>query len=791
MRIRKIKIGLIFFICLPGAVSLLDAQSTLELIRKIKVDDDGPAGASDGCQFNRAGDIIAASDNSGYTKLFRVSDGTLVQQVKHSETEVDGPGGETNAIAFSADDQWMVTGMNDTGAKIWDVSSGELIVNLGRGTNTDGVAFSPNGKWLAIAEDEKAVVYSLPDFQKLVEIPHPTRHECNSIDWSRDSSLLLTGSDGAAAIVTRSLDWKPLYQIDFGVDRVKSVRFSPDTRYFAVAGQKQRCRIYEVENGKMVADLLHDSDAVALPGDDDDGNQPNIEAVEWSGDSRFVISGGPYDGVLRVWRVADWSLVGWAQGQEYSRQVEFLDVNPDNIVAASGDEGYVYLLRLNPPAEKPMIEQASSPDGMIIIEAEDFDLSVPGGEHEWVRLADATASGNAKVQALPDLISGPESKGDRDTDFMTWDPYKDSPRLDYRIHFSKIGTYYVWTRAEGIDVYANSYHVGLNGIPLDSADRMENDSKEWLWDSRTKDGIRPTIEIFEPGPATLNVWMREDGVEIDKIVLTPVRRHKPKDFGPEVTPRSSLPQAEQGRFLYEHPGFEEEEPITLPGSSYTLHQVDRPQPPRVSPPKMSQSVKAPSDAIVIFDGSSMDAFQENDSWRVRGDVLIAGSNFLRSLEHFGDCQLHVEWRTPNPPSMAHGLGRLGNSGIVLMGLYEVQIYDSYTSKIYPDGSAGSVYGQTPPLVNAMRAPGEWQHYDIIFQAPRFRNGELLEPAKVTVLHNGVLIQNNTEILGSTTHRKIAAYEAHESRLPLALKGESNPVEFRNIWIRNLPKANED
>jgi WD40 repeat protein len=781
----KNKIGIMVGVLLFTFGSILNAQSTLEVVRKIKVDDDGPAGASDGCQFNRAGDIIAASDNAGHTKLFRVSDGTLIRQVRHSESEVNGPGGETNAIAFSADDQWMVTGMNDTGAKIWDLSTGEMIKNLGRGTNTDGAAFSPNGEWLAIAEDEKAVVYRLSDFEKLVEIPHPTRHECNSIDWSEDSSLLLTGSDGAAAIVTRSLDWKPLYQIDFGVDRVKSVRFSPDTQYFAVAGQRQRCRIYEVTTGKLVADLQHDSDAVALPGDDDDGSEPNIEAVEWSPDSRFVLTGGPYDGVIRVWRVADWSLVGWAQGQEYSRQVEFLDMSSDNLLAASGDEGYVYLLRLTPPVERPSIEQASSPDGVISIEAEDFDISVPGGEHQWQRIADATASGETKVQALPDRVRGADSKGDRDKEFMTWDPYRDSPRLDYRINFSMIGTYYVWTRAKGTDVYANSYHVGLNGIPLDSADRMENDSKEWLWDSRTKDGIRPTIEIFEPGPAILNVWMREDGVEIDKIILVRDRRFKPKQFGPEVTPRSREPHKEEGRFVYAHPGFAEKQPITIPGSSFTLHQVDRPQPPRVVPSKHSHRGEAPSDAVVLFEGSSMEAFEDNNSWRIRGDVLIAGSNFLRTVESFGDCQLHVEWRAPAPPSLEHGLGRLGNSGIVLMGLYEVQIYDSYSSKIYPDGSAAAIYGQSPPSVNAMRGPGEWQQYDIIFRAPRFENGKLVEPARITVLHNGVLVQNHTEILGPTAHRKLESYQAHEAKLPLALKGERSPVEFRNIWIRQL------
>jgi hypothetical protein len=120
-----------------------------------------------------------------------------------------------------------------------------------------------------------------------------------------------------------------------------------------------------------------------------------------------------------------------------------------------------------------------------------------------------------------------------------------------------------------------------------------------------------------------------------------------------------------------------------------------------------------------------------------------------------------------------------------MGFYEVQVYDSYSSKIYPDGSAASIYGQSPPLVNAMRGPGEWQQYDIIFRAPRFENGELVEPAKISVFHNGVLVQNHTEILGPTAHRKLDTYQAHKAKLPLAFKGERSPVEFRNIWIREL------
>ena len=128
---------------------------------------------------------------------------------------------------------------------------------------------------------------------------------------------------------------------------------------------------------------------------------------------------------------------------------------------------------------------------------------------------------------------------------------------------------------------------------------------------------------------------------------------------------------------------------------------------------------------------------------------------------------------------------MGNSGVFFMQRYELQVFDSYTSKIYADGSAGAIYGQTPPLVNVCQPPGKWQTYDVVFTAPKFAEGKLIEPARITVLHNGVLIQNNTRILGPTKHKKALPYQPHAAKLPFFLQGHSNPVEFRNIWIREL------
>jgi WD40 repeat protein len=329
-------------------------SETLTLIRKIQVDRQGTAGAVDGCAFSTKGDLVAASDNTGLTKIYRVADGEFVLQVKHNERKVSRSNGETNAIHFSVDDRYFLTGMNDTGCKIWELATGKMIKNLGHGKNTDGAAFSPDGKWVAVAHDHIAAVYRLWDFEKVAEIGHP-KSECNSIDWSSDGSLLITGSDGACCKITRTADWQALHNIDFGKNRVKSVRISPDDQLVAVSGQAGRCRVYRVSNGKMVADLPHESHAQVLPGDDDDGDEPNVEAVEWSTEGRYLFTGGLYDGIIRIWRVADWSLIGSAQGQQYNRQVEYMAINPDNILAAGGDEGFLYLLKFEPPANNEAI----------------------------------------------------------------------------------------------------------------------------------------------------------------------------------------------------------------------------------------------------------------------------------------------------------------------------------------------------------------------------------------------------------------------------------------------------
>jgi hypothetical protein len=226
----------------------------------------------------------------------------------------------------------------------------------------------------------------------------------------------------------------------------------------------------------------------------------------------------------------------------------------------------------------------------------------------------------------------------------------------------------------------------------------------------------------------------------------------------------------------------------LPWCGFHKHDPDRPLPPEVRPGEFStqrQVGSPPSDAIVLFDGKDMSKWQPN-KWKVADGTLECTEGDIKTLESFGDCQLHIEWAAPNPPRGPKT--SRGNSGVFFMDLYEIQIADSYTEKVYPDGSAAAVYGETPPLVNATRPPGEWQVYDIIFTAPQFKDGKVAKPATVTMFHNNLLVHFNTEIHGPCEWRSIRPYAPHPEKLPLRLQAHGNPVRFRNIWIRPLDLA---
>ena len=222
---------------------------------------------------------------------------------------------------------------------------------------------------------------------------------------------------------------------------------------------------------------------------------------------------------------------------------------------------------------------------------------------------------------------------------------------------------------------------------------------------------------------------------------------------------------------------------------WKVHDMERPA-PKVVTPGVASTQTAPSDAIVLFDGSDLsewvnDKTGKTPGWKVENGYVevVKKAGMMSTRRSFGDCQLHIEWAAP-AEVVGDGQKR-GNSGVFFLGRYEVQVLDSYDNRTYSDGQAAAIYGQSPPLVNACRAPGEWQSYDIIFHAPVFKGGELLEAATVTVLHNGVLVQDHWAIKGTTFHKKPAAYKPHATKLPIKLQDHGNPMRFRNIWVREL------
>jgi hypothetical protein len=227
----------------------------------------------------------------------------------------------------------------------------------------------------------------------------------------------------------------------------------------------------------------------------------------------------------------------------------------------------------------------------------------------------------------------------------------------------------------------------------------------------------------------------------------------------------------------------------MTAQQWPVHSMDRPRPAVVDPGPERPPVPPPADAIVLFDGKDLSQWRSLEGapagWTVRDGYMevAAGAGSIRTERAFGDVQLHIEWATPTP---AKGEGQeRGNSGVFLMTHYEMQVLDSYRNETYADGQAGAVYGQTPPLVNASRPPGQWQTYDIIFHRPTFEHGAVRDSARVTVLHNEVLVQDNTVITGWTVHASRARYQPHADRLPLVLQDHGNPLRYRDIWIRDL------
>jgi hypothetical protein len=230
----------------------------------------------------------------------------------------------------------------------------------------------------------------------------------------------------------------------------------------------------------------------------------------------------------------------------------------------------------------------------------------------------------------------------------------------------------------------------------------------------------------------------------------------------------------------------------IPDTPFRVHDIARPAPRVITPGSASTegaAGRAPSDAVVLFDGRDLSGWVGKDGqpagWKVESGYteVTAKAGNIQTREHFGDCQLHVEWATPAEVK-GDSQGR-GNSGVFLMGRYEIQVLDCFENPTYADGTAGAIYGQYPPLVNACRRPGEWQTYDIVWLAPRFEGDSVVTPAYATIFLNGVLVQYHRELIGGTSHRRLAPYAAHPPTGPLELQDHGNPVRYRNIWYRPI------
>jgi hypothetical protein len=236
----------------------------------------------------------------------------------------------------------------------------------------------------------------------------------------------------------------------------------------------------------------------------------------------------------------------------------------------------------------------------------------------------------------------------------------------------------------------------------------------------------------------------------------------------------------------------------IPGTKWHVHDGERPQPKVVGPSNIGAigPILPPSDAIVLFDGTNTNEWESVADggpvqWKiVNGGALevVPKTKNIRTKRKFGDMQLHIEWSAPAIVD-GEGQGR-GNSGVFLMGLYEIQVLDCYQNPTYADGTTGAIYGQFPPLANACAKPGEWNVYDIVWNAPVFNGEKLVKPAYLTLFHNGVLLHNHRELMGPTQHKKATAYKPHEAKGPIMLQDHNNPVRFRNIWVRELAAPTE-
>ena len=348
-----------------------------------------------------------------------------------------------------------------------------------------------------------------------------------------------------------------------------------------------------------------------------------------------------------------------------------------------------------------------------------------------------------------------------------------------------------WFRAKAADTFGPLGPAIVTGVNYDDLLLQTRLNGEVVQSQRTKDLIFdvPTIVsyvsryvtlmpgdvIYTGTPGTTRRIKAGDVVEVELEKVGVLRNPVTGGAAEQVAQASGPPMAAGG---------------------WPMHATDRPQPPVVRPAPAGPPVAPPADAVILFDGRSLDNWRTAASeerpagparWKIVDGYMEVEprTGSIRTVQEFGDAHVHVEWASP-VPARGEGQGR-GNSGVFLMTSYEVQVLDSYGNVTYPDGQAGAIYGQYPPLVNASRPPGEWQTFDIFFRRPRFdATGRVTTPARMTVLHNGILVQDNAVLLGPTSNRRRDPYVAHADKLPLALLDHGDRVRFRNIWYRELP-----
>ena len=525
----------------PGSVeesaSVADQNpgAMFTLIRKINVDPLGVVGQIDGCEFSKDNKYIIASDNHATAHIYDRATGKELGSVKH--LKIDNKqferAGKINAVGFSHNGKYFYTGINDGGLKIWDPKTFTLLHHLGDGTNTDGATFNADDSWLLVGSDKEVVFYTVPDFKKFRSFKF-RGGEVNTVHFNHDESLLLSTASRGEAYLHRTSDWKRIRKQDTFKSSVKRGYFSADGEMYVLSGRDQMCGVYRTSDGKHLVELKHRGNLKTMPGDDYGDTNPAVETVRWSWDDQFLFTGGVKDGIMRVWRRADWSLVGYVQAQEKNRQCEYIHVSSDNEVIVGGDEGVLYHYAFTPPKIlKPFVQRKG---GIICLEAEGYDTSLPQGGHRWAAASDAGAAGGTSLQALPN--NGTE-KAEK---FARYDPLKDSPKLDYRVNFTRKGTYHVWVRVKGGDS-DNSLHVGVDGRKISSADKIQFPASvsDYVWTRATADDENATVKIPSTGLHTINVWMAEDGTTLDRLLLTPDGNYDPSKVnggeGPEAAKR--------------------------------------------------------------------------------------------------------------------------------------------------------------------------------------------------------------------------------------------------------------